>query len=70
MKTMTDKVYNVKDALTEIRLLGLTASYSSDWKEFTVNFPKGDGRRTNQSDFKTQDPQDAVDTARFMAAMQ
>lgn len=55
------------EILAAIRALGLTASYSSDWKEYTVNYHKHDSRRTAGSDYKTSDKCDALDTAYFMA---
>lgn len=59
--------YTIKQALAAIRKIGLTANYSSDWKEFCVNYPRTDARYNGEeSTYRTQDATDAVMTAVVM----
>jgi hypothetical protein len=51
-------------AIVTIRALGMTAS--SNDGEIRVDFKLGDARRTPDSAYFTNDPQDALDTARHM----
>ena len=55
--------------LAAIRALGLTATYSPAWREYVINYRRGDTRRTAESDYRTNDAADALDSARYMAKL-
>lgn len=51
-----------------IRALGLVARWSTEWQEWTVNYALSDPRRSAASAYHTPDNDDALDTAKAMAA--
>lgn len=57
-----------KQAIVEVRKLGLTAEWSYDWQEFTLNYRLEDPRRTKDSDYCCPDTDDLLGTARYMAS--
>lgn len=52
--------------INTIKGLGLTARWNSEYHEFVINYRRDDSRRTELSDYHTDDAQDALDTARAM----
>lgn len=66
MTTKEHKAPTIAQTLRIIRRMGLTATYSWDWREFTINFKREDARRTAESDYKTESRIDAIDTAHAM----
>lgn len=54
--------------VAEIRALGLTAKWSTEYQEWTVNYRLDDPRRTKESSYHTDDNVDALATAIRMKA--
>ena len=51
-----------------IRALGMVGKWSPEYQEWTVNYGLNDYRRTSESSYHTDDSDDAIATARRMAA--
>lgn len=60
------KAPTVNATLAIVREMGLTATYSAIYREFTVNFRKHDARWSKDSDFKTDSRLEAIYVARQM----
>jgi hypothetical protein len=57
----------IKQAMTEVRQLGLVLRRDAALNEFRVSMPAAPGRDTEPSAYYTDDLADAVITARYMA---
>ena len=56
--------------VAEIRALGMTAKWSTEYQEWTVNYRLDDYSRTKESSYHTDDNVDALATAIRMKAWQ
>ena len=60
----------VKDVCVKVRELGMTCRYQSEYQEWRIDYPRSDSRWSEDSAYFTTYPDDAIDTAKVMAAFQ
>lgn len=64
----------IKQTIVAVHALGLTCSWSAEWKEFRIDYKRDDprylGAPTFGSDYHADNREDAIGTARAMAAFQ
>lgn len=59
---------SVTDVVVAVRAAGLTCRYSSAYMEFRIDYPRSDARWSEDSAYFTTYRDDAIATARQMAA--
>jgi len=59
----------IKTVLQQVRALGLTCRFDSDYQEFVINYKRSDPRWTPDSSYHTPYRDDAIASAKVIAAL-